>query len=109
MLRKPIEFDWIAAGVQRFSILRFNTLGRVRSAGAQLPNRGLSGSSHSGIRILRLKSTLGGSSTRMFRNTGVLLVPNIVPGTINEAMTALFWPFRFVLLKLGLVGFVQSV
>ena len=30
-------------------------------------------------------------------------------GTISDAMTALFWPFRFVAVQLGSVGLFQSV
>ncbi len=37
------------------------------------------------------------------------MAPNIVPGTISDAMTALFWPFRLVAVQLGLVGLFQSV
>src|SRR5450432_2119050 len=99
MVRNPIEFGWIAAGVQRFSMLRFNMLDRVRFTGLQSLYRGLPGSLHSGNTILRLNSTLGGSSIRIFRNNGVFSVPNLVPGTINESMTALFWLFKFVLVK----------
>src|SRR5476651_393325 len=90
-------------------MLRFITLGKVRSTGVQSLSRGLPGSLHSGNTILRLNSTLGGSSTRMFRNTGGFTVPYIVPGTINEAMTASFWPSKWGLVKPGELGISQSV
>src|SRR5262249_21735037 len=97
---------------KRFWMLRFTTLFCVKSTGIGQPPSNVT-RSQSGGRIFRLKSTWGGSSTKMFLNSEGCDMPNLVPGTIIDAMTALFWWFRLkfgpVMVKLGAVGVVQSV